>query len=93
MLTEMALDEIRHAQQKTQQDLAKSLKVNQAAVSKLEGRIDMYVSTLRKYVEALGGELEIIARFSDGRIVRITQFETAEAESGEKKISVAAAAR
>jgi hypothetical protein len=43
-------------------------------VSKLERRADMYVSALRTYVEALGGELEIVARFPDGA-VRITQFE------------------
>ena len=74
MLVEMALDELRQAREKTQQELAEVLKVNQAAVSKLESRIDMYVSTLRKYVEALGGELEINARFPDGT-VRITHFE------------------
>jgi transcriptional regulator with XRE-family HTH domain len=89
MLAEMALDELRQAREKTQQELAKVLDVNQAAVSKLESRIDMYVSTLRKYIEALGGQLEINARFPDG-IVRITQFET---EPEKKKISAAAAAR
>ncbi|HEX7284866.1 MAG TPA: XRE family transcriptional regulator [Candidatus Angelobacter sp.] len=93
MLAEMALDEIRHAQEKTQQDLATLLNVNQAAISKLEGRIDMYVSTLRKYVEALGGQLEIIARFPDGTAVRISQFENAGPEESKKKISAAAAAR
>jgi len=46
----------------------------QALVSKLERRADMYVSSLRTYVEALGGELEIVARFPDAA-VRITQFE------------------
>ena len=89
MLAEMALDELRHAREKTQQELAKVLDVNQAAVSKLESRIDMYVSTLRKYIEALGGQLEINARFPDG-IVRITQFET---ETDKKKTNAAAAAR
>jgi transcriptional regulator with XRE-family HTH domain len=92
MLREMALDEMRLAREKTQQELAKLLGVNQAAVSKLEGRLDMYVSTLRKYVEALGGQLEITARFADGTTVRVSQFETEEA-GAKKKIKPAAFAR
>jgi hypothetical protein len=58
----------------TQDALARRLGSQQALVSKLERRADMYVSSLRTYVEALGGELEIVARFPDGA-VRITQFE------------------
>src|SRR5262249_9618934 len=92
LLEEMALDELRRARAMTQQELAKVLKVNQAAVSKLESRLDMYVSTLRKYVEALGGELEINARFPDG-VVRIAHFEETEEHATGKKASAAAAAR
>jgi hypothetical protein len=47
--------------------------MDQGNLSKLEQRTDMYVSTLRRYVEALGGELEIVARFPD-REYRIEQF-------------------
>lgn len=90
MLTEMALDDLRHAKEKTQQELAKVMKVNQAAVSKLEGRMDMYVSTLRGYIEALGGQLDIIARFPGEAAVRIIQFEE---EANKKKVAAAAAAR
>ncbi len=54
--------------------LAKILGVNQAAVSKLERRADMYVSTLQSFVEAMGGELKITARFPEGS-VEINQFE------------------
>jgi hypothetical protein len=43
-------------------------------VSKLEQRSDALISTVRRYVEAMGGELEIVARFPDGA-VRITQFQ------------------
>lgn len=89
MLYEMALDELRRAREKTQEELASVLDVNQAAVSKLENRIDMYVSTLRKYIEALGGELEIHARFPDG-IVRITQFENSDSEKHQRKHAMAA---
>jgi hypothetical protein len=49
------------------------LKVGQPAVAKLERRTDMYVSNLRRYIEALGGSLEITARFPEGA-VSITNF-------------------
>jgi very-short-patch-repair endonuclease len=71
---EMPLAELREAHRLTQETLAGMLGNRQAAVSKIERRADMYVSTLRRYVEALGGELEIIARFPEGD-VRIKQFE------------------
>jgi transcriptional regulator with XRE-family HTH domain len=70
----MALDELRHARELTQVHLSKILGVNQAAVSKLERRADMYVSTLQDFVKAMGGELRIIAKFPEGA-VEITQFE------------------
>lgn len=70
----MALDELRQARAMTQVHLAKILRVNQAAVSKLERRADMYVSTLQDFVKAMGGELKITARFPEGTI-EITQFE------------------
>jgi transcriptional regulator with XRE-family HTH domain len=76
MLAEMPLNELRAARQLTQESLAKSLGINQAAVSKMERRTDMYISTLRAFVVAMGGELEITARFPDGAI-RIHQFEDA----------------
>ena len=70
----MALDELRQAREMTQVHLAKILGVNQAAVSKLERRADMYVSTLQDFVKAMGGELKIIAKFPEGT-VEISQFE------------------
>lgn len=73
MLREMRLDELRRARLKTQQDMAAALRTSQASVSKLERRTDMYLSTLRRYVQAMGGELEIIARFPEGP-VRLEQF-------------------
>jgi DNA-binding XRE family transcriptional regulator len=73
MLDEMPLDELREARAMTQVHLAKILGVNQAAVSKLERRTDMYVSTLQDFVKAMGGELKIIARFPEGT-VEISQF-------------------
>lgn len=70
---EMALAELRRALQLTQETLAERLHVNQAAVSKFEHQSDMYISTLRGIVEAMGGELKITARFPEGSVV-ITQF-------------------
>lgn len=74
LIQEMALNELRAARKLTQQRLAKRLRIKQATVSKLERRTDMYVSTLRNFVTAMGGELEITARFPEGE-VRIKQFE------------------
>ena len=77
---DMALNELRHARSLTQERLAGILKVNQAAISKLEGRTDMYISTLRSYIESMGGDLDIVARFPEGD-VHIQQFHEQE-ESG-----------
>ena len=71
---EMPMHLLREAREITQLHLAKILRVNQAAVSKLERRTDMYVSTLQDFVKAMGGELKIIARFPEGT-VEINRFE------------------
>jgi transcriptional regulator with XRE-family HTH domain len=63
MIAEMALPELRRALKVSQEDLAKLLEVTQANVSKIEGRSDLHLSTLVAYIEALGGEVEILARF------------------------------
>ena len=55
LLAEMPLHELRRARELTQRDMAKMLKVNQPAVSKMEQRADVYVSSLRSYIEAVGG--------------------------------------
>ena len=75
-LVEMQLQELRKSRDVTQVDLAKVMKVEQAAVSKLERREDMYVSTLRDYVKALGGELKLVASFPDAEI-QVHPFEIA----------------
>ena len=69
----LSLNQLREARSLTQTNLAEKLQVNQGAVSKIEKRADMYVSTLRGYVEAMGGRLEIRAVFPDGEVV-IEQF-------------------
>jgi transcriptional regulator with XRE-family HTH domain len=70
-LQSMPLAEIRKAIGLTQQDLAGKLDVAQGSVSKLENAADMYLTTLRKYIEALGGELHLTATFADGRRLEI----------------------
>lgn len=74
MLAEMPLHELRQARQLSQEALADALETSQSSISKLERRVDVYVSTLRRYIESMGGELDIIARFPEGS-VRINQFE------------------
>lgn len=70
---EMPLHELRQALAKTQQDLADHLRVNQPAVAKLEQRTDMYISSLRSYIESMGGQLRIVASFPTGDVA-ITNF-------------------
>ncbi len=76
-LAEMPLAELRQARKFTQQQIAETLKIKQASVSRMESQTDMYISTIRKYVEAMGGELEIIAKFPEG-IVKVENFESLE---------------
>lgn len=76
MLREMPLVEVRRQLNVTQEALAVALGTSQASVSKLERRSDIYLSTLRRYVEALGGQLEITARFPDGEI-RLDEWQPA----------------
>jgi DNA-binding XRE family transcriptional regulator len=71
---ELTLAELREARRRSQAELAKELGVQQSAVSRIERRTDMYLSTLSNVVAAMGGRLEIIAQFPDRPPVRINQF-------------------
>lgn len=70
----MALEELRSARQLTQADLAEMLDVPQSSISRIEQRADMYLSTLRNYIQAMGGELRIQAVFPDGGTVVVDRF-------------------
>ena len=72
-LAEMPLQDLRRARELSQVRLAETMQIAQSEVSKIERRSDIYLSTLRSYIEAMGGELEIIARFPEGA-VRVNQF-------------------
>ncbi len=69
----MTLEELRKSQDLSQQTVADAMDVGQPAVARIEARSDMHVSSLRRYIEALGGTLEITARFS-GKSVTITEI-------------------
>ena len=69
----MTLYQLREARDLTQVNLAKVLEINQGAVSRMEKRTDMYVSTLRSYIQAMGGQLQVKAIFPEGE-VEIDQF-------------------
>ena len=73
MLAEMPLNELRQARGLSQKMLAEVLHVQQPSIAKMEKRTDMYLSTLRSHIEAMGGELDVIARFPDGS-VKINNF-------------------
>jgi DNA-binding XRE family transcriptional regulator len=68
IIEEMPLQQLRNARQMTQTRLAEVLEMDQGNISKLEKRTDMYLSTLRSYIEAMGGALEIRAVFPDGDV-------------------------
>jgi len=66
MLNALPLAEIRKARELTQEQLASTLAIPQGSVSKIERRTDWYVSTLRRYIEAMGGTLHVVASFPGG---------------------------
>jgi transcriptional regulator with XRE-family HTH domain len=63
---DVALHELRERRGITQEQVAARLETSRPNVSRIEREVDMRMSTLQRYVEALGGELELIARFPDG---------------------------
>lgn len=73
----LSLNQLREARSLTQTSLAELLGIPQGGVSRLERRADMYVSTLRNYIRAMGGELKITAVFPNGA-VEISQFQDVE---------------
>lgn len=73
MLAEMPLHELRQARGLSRRMLAEVLHVQQPSIAKIEKRTDRYLSTLRSHIEAMGGQLEVVARFPDGA-VKISNF-------------------
>ena len=71
---EMSLQELRHAVNKTQKTVARTLNMGQDGVSRLEKRSDLLLSTLRNYVEAVGGSLTLVAQFPEQEPIAIGGF-------------------
>lgn len=78
---EMTLQELRQARKLTQVRLAKALGISQDGVSRLEKRSDLLLSTLRKSVEAMGGNLSLVAEFPDREPVVLSGIAATEVES------------
>ena len=74
IVAEMSLAETRKLRGQSQLSVARILNIAQPNISQIENRPDTMVSTLAAYIEALGGTLEIRAKFPDGQEVEITQF-------------------
>ena len=65
---EMPLNQLRQALRLSQEKIAEAMGVSQAAVSRMENREDLFIGTLRRFIEAMGGELDIRARFPQGEV-------------------------
>jgi len=90
---EMSLQELRHAVNKTQKTVARTLNMGQDGISRLEKRSDLLLSTLRNYVEAVGGSLTLVAQFPDKEPIAIGGLGEIAAEEKEKAKRRAAYAR
>jgi transcriptional regulator with XRE-family HTH domain len=83
-----ALRDLRRSKKVTQEEIAERLGGRQVYVSRLERRADMKLSTLRDYVQALGGDLQLVVTFPEGETVRLGNFgEESAAWTGQEKKS------
>lgn len=88
---ELNLREVRRVRKLTQTRLSKKLKIGQEGVSRIEKRSDLYLSTLRSYVEGVGGELTLMVKFPDRPPVILTGFgENSNSKKAKKKAKITA---
>jgi transcriptional regulator with XRE-family HTH domain len=88
---ELNLRQIRHLRKLTQARLSKKLKIGQEGVSRIEKRSDLYLSTLRSYLEGVGGELTLMVKFPDRPPVILTGLgENADSKKAKKKAKITA---
>jgi DNA-binding XRE family transcriptional regulator len=76
----MSLGQVRKAFEMSQETLAKELDMEQESVSRIERRADLLLSTMRKYVAAMGGDLKLIAEFPNRAPIQIQTFDAREVE-------------
>jgi len=81
LLTSVTLAELRKARELTQVALANALDTTQSGVSRIEHQTDLYLSTLRSYIEAMGGSLEVSAVFPDGKVLISTIEEALDSDA------------
>jgi DNA-binding XRE family transcriptional regulator len=87
MLDDLNLRELRRLRELTQASLSKKLKIGQEGVSRIEKRTDLYISTLRGFVEGVGGKLSLLVEFPDRPPVILAGLgEAADAENSRKKV-------
>jgi len=79
-----SLQELRKVAGKAQADIAATLKIKQPSVSKIERQTDMYLSTLRSYVEAIGGELDVVVRLPSRPALRLRRLGEALSRSAKR---------
>lgn len=84
MRAEINLRELRRLRKLTQTRLSKKLKIGQEGVSRIEKRTDLYLSTLRSYVEAVGGKLSLIVEFPDRSAVTLAGFGEGQGNAGKE---------
>lgn len=82
---ELALSDLRKSKQVTQEEVAERLGGRQVYVSRLERRSDMKLSTLRDYVKAIGGQLQLMVTFPEGRAVKLKEIGTRAAKTAVKR--------
>lgn len=78
---EMTLRDLRKALELTQADVGSNLHMNQEAISRLERRSDLLLSTLVSYIKAMGGELSLTAKFPNRPLIKLSGFEDIEHKS------------
>jgi DNA-binding XRE family transcriptional regulator len=84
-----SLRELRKLAGKAQADIAATLKIQQPSASKIEKQTDMYLSTLRSYVEAIGGKLDLIVRLPSRRAIHLNQLGEVAGRTGETSATTA----
>ena len=74
LLANLPREELHRARELTQQQVASTLHLSPSEINEIEGETDLYLSTFRRFIQAMGGDLEVVAHFPDGNI-RIDAFQ------------------